>query len=101
MLERKVVLYSFDTLRKIAAFDSYDNANGLCAVSTDLSSLIVAVPTHVQGKRSVQIYRYLDRDPTLQPSQWGQMDTTVVPANHEPVGGLALNITGTLLASGT
>ena len=59
VLERKVVLYAFDTLRKFAAYDSYDNAFGVCAVSTDLNSLILSVPTLVQGKRSVQIYRYL------------------------------------------
>ena len=60
ILERKTVVYSLQTLRKFADFDSIDNPSALCAVSTGLDSLVIAVLTNIEGKPWITVHGYSD-----------------------------------------
>ena len=99
VLERKTVVYKTETLKLFETFDSFDNAKGLCAVSQDLRKIVLAMPSHNDGKPWVQVYFYSER-PGLDShaSKWIRKQ---VQTNHEKVGALALNHNGTLLASGS
>ena len=60
--ELKCFIYTIDRLERFAAIDSFDNPLGLCACSTDLSSLTLAMPSHNDGHRPwISVYTYTGR----------------------------------------
>ena len=57
--ELKCYIYTLEKLERFAAIDSFDNPQGLCACSTDLSSLTLAMPSHNDGHRPwISVYTY-------------------------------------------
>ena len=60
--ELKCYIYTVESLERFAAIDSFDNPLGLCACSTDLSSLTLAMPSHNDGHRPwISVYTYTGR----------------------------------------
>ena len=100
VLERKTYIYNLVTMEKFTVFDSFDNPKGVCALSTNMSNFVVAMPTHNDGKHWVSIYSYTDRveDHTF---KWSNVIRQSINAHRESVGALTLNANGTLLATGS
>ena len=60
--ELKVFIYNVENLERFAVIDSFDNPLALCAYSTDLKSLTLAMPSHNDGTRPwISVFTYTDR----------------------------------------
>ena len=72
--------------------------NGLCAVSQDLDSLMVALPFKNEGKSSVIIHSNTCKanDGTF---RWFQLAHQIVKPHRRPLGAIAINRNGKLVAT--
>lgn len=57
-----MVVFSLDKMERFACFDTFNNKNGLVAMSSELSTLFVAIPTrNNEGKARVLVQSYSDK----------------------------------------
>lgn len=85
MLENRIYVYNFNDLRLIDAIDTCFNPKGICALSSDSSLSVLATPEKNKGQVKITIYE--------------KNQSTLVNAHQSSLSCIALNFTGTLLAT--
>lgn len=89
VLKEKVFIFNFVTLKLIEQVETFENPEGLCAISTAEKpiSKIICIPGTDKGSLKVLNY-VVDKSIDL-----------IIPAHDTEVGSLAVNPDGTLIAS--
>lgn len=85
VLENRIYVYNFNDLRLIDAIDTCFNPKGICALSSDPSLSVLATPEKNKGQVKITIYE--------------KNQSTLVNAHQSSLSCIALNFTGTLLAT--
>ena len=97
--ELQVIFYRLETLEKVISVEQNNNPKGICAISTDPRSLVFALPSHTDSKPWIQVYTSAHKGQDDLPIKLFDRDT--LSTHNEAVAALALNVNGTLLASGS
>ena len=85
VLESRIYVYNFADLRLIDAIDTCLNPKGLCALSSDPNISVLATPDKTKGHVKITTY---------------EKNTTVIATAHSSsLSYIALNYSGTLLAT--
>jgi WD40 repeat protein len=85
VLSNKIYVYNFLTLKLVDNIETLDNPIGLCALSPSETSNVLACPGVVKGHLKVELY-------TTRKSQ-------LIPAHETDLAAIALNATGSLVAT--
>ena len=85
VLESRIYVYNFADLRLIDAIDTCLNTEGLCALSSDPAISVLATPDKNKGSVKVTIYE--------------KNDSKIINAHTNSVSYMALNFSGSLLAT--
>jgi len=85
VLENKVYVYNFADLKLLDQIDTYTNPRGLVALSPSTSSLVLVTLGSILGEVRVDLY-----DKKVQ---------HIIPAHKNAISQIALNMSGTLLAT--
>lgn len=85
VLESRIYVYNFADLRLIDAIETCLNTEGLCALSSDPAISVLATPDKNKGSVKVTIYE--------------KNDSKIINAHTNSVSYMALNFSGSLLAT--
>ena len=85
MLEARIYVYNFADLRLIDAIDTCVNPKGICALSPDPNISVLATPDKQKGHVKITVYE--------------KNNSYIIAAHQSSLSALALNFTGTLLAT--
>ena len=85
VLENRIYVYNFADLRLIDAIDTCFNPKGICALSPDPNISVLAAPDKQKGHVKITIYE--------------KNHNYTIQAHQSSVSSLALNFSGTLLAT--
>jgi WD40 repeat protein len=85
VLENRIYVYNFADLRLIDAIDTCYNPKGICALSADPNISVLATPDKNKGYVKVTIYE--------------KTNTHTIAAHQSSLSCMALNFSGTLLAT--
>jgi len=81
----RVYVYRFSDLALLDQFNTLNNPKGLLALSPDSSSTVLACPSITRGHVRVELY--------------DARKSTLIPAHEAELGAIALNLSGTHLAT--
>ena len=85
VLETRTYVYNFTDLRLIDSIDTCNNPKGIVALSADPASSVLAAPDKIRGQVKVTIYE--------------KNNTFIIQAHQSSLSCMALNFSGTLLAT--
>jgi WD40 repeat protein len=85
VLEYRIYVYNFADLRLIDAIDTCFNPKGICAMSPDPNISVLATPDKQKGHVKITIYE--------------KNFSQVIPAHQSSLSCIALNYSGSLLAT--
>lgn len=85
VLQNKIYVYNFADLKLIDHIETCNNPKGLCALSPSTTSTVLAFPALLRGHVRVELY--------------GIRKSTFIPAHESDLACLALNVTGSRLAT--
>ena len=85
VLQHKIYVYNFLDLKPIDRIDTCNNPKGLCALSPSTTSTVLAFPALLRGHVRVELY--------------GIRKSTFISAHESDLACLALNTTGSRLAT--
>lgn len=85
VLQNKIYVYNFADLKLIDHIETCNNPKGLCALSPSTTSTVLAFPALLRGHVRVELY--------------GIRKSTFIQAHESDLACLALNVTGSRLAT--
>lgn len=85
VLDNRIYVYNFADLRLIDAIDTCYNPKGICALSPDPNISVLATPDKNKGYVKITVYE--------------KNNTHMIAAHQSSLSCMALNFTGTLLAT--
>lgn len=96
VLERKVYVYGFRSLRLLNSIETIGNPRGLCCLSVGTDRVALICPGMQQGRALVVFY----------PKAFGELQapvdrerTTIIPAHEAPIAAMGIDYNGTMLAT--
>ncbi len=84
-------MYSLETMERFECFDTFNEQKGLVAISMELSSLYIAIPTlNSDGKARAVVQSYGDKA-TNRGFTWYSSDRKEIETSSDGLRAIALN----------